>query len=147
MPNDKRNAVLGGLGETEADVLRLVWELGEATVADVHARITDERPLAYTTVLTVLRNLTAKGLLTRERRDRRDHFRAARSPQAVRGGVLRGLMGKLFDGSPLLLVQTLARDEQLTDAERVEIRRLLDRLDAADAGGRPTPDTDADADV
>jgi predicted transcriptional regulator len=137
MIDDKRNAALGGLGDTEADVLSIVWDMDEATVADVHERINQDRPLAYTTILTVLRNLTAKGLLTRERRERRDHFRAARSPHAVRGGILRGLMGKLFDGSPLLLVQTLARDEALSEAERTEIRRLLDRLDASERSDNP----------
>ncbi len=136
MPTDKRNAALGGLGETEAEILQLVWEMGEATVADVHARIEQTRPLAYTTVLTVLRNLTTKGLLQADRRERRDHFTAARSPQTVRGGILRGLVGKLFDGSPTLLVQTLAREEKLTGTERDAIRRLLDQMDADDAQTR-----------
>lgn len=146
MPTDKRNAALGGLGETEADVLQLVWEMGEATVADVHARIEESRPLAYTTVLTVLRNLTAKGMLQSERRDRRDHFTAARSPQTVRGGILRGLVGKLFDGSPTLLVQTLAREEQLSESERDAIRTLLDRMDAEDARAQDANGDDATRD-
>ncbi len=135
MPTDKRNAALGGLGETEVEVVQLVWEMGEATVADVHARIGESRPLAYTTVLTVLRNLTAKGLLQSDRRDRRDHFSAARSPQTVRGSILSGLMSKLFDGSPTLLVQTLARQERLSESERDAIRRLLDQMDAENATG------------
>jgi predicted transcriptional regulator len=143
MPADKRNAALGGLGETEADVLQHVWKLREATVADVHERISADRPLAYTTVLTVLRNLTAKGLLMSERRGKRDYFTAARSPQTVRGGILSGLMRKLFAGSPTLLVQTLAREESLSPSERDAIRKLLDRMDADDAMNTPTGDDDA----
>ena len=147
MPADKRNAALGGLGDTEAEILQLVWQMGEATVADVHARIEQTRPLAYTTVLTVLRNLTAKGMLQSERRDRRDHFTAARSPQTVRGGILRGLMGKLFGGSPALLVQTLAREERLSVAERDSIRDLLDRMDAEDVKNSETGSTAGDDDA
>ncbi|WP_421656873.1 BlaI/MecI/CopY family transcriptional regulator [Leptothermofonsia sp. ETS-13] len=54
------------LGPLEAEILQIVWELGTATVKDVHERILSnpERELAYTSVTTVLQRLAQKGWLT-----------------------------------------------------------------------------------
>ncbi|HEY9651583.1 MAG TPA: BlaI/MecI/CopY family transcriptional regulator [Coleofasciculaceae cyanobacterium] len=60
------------LGPLETEILKIIWELGCATVKDVHDRIlTDpDRELAYTSVTTVLRRLTEKGWLTCEKQGR-----------------------------------------------------------------------------
>lgn len=54
------------VGPLEAEILSIVWELGSASVKDVHDRILSDpnRELAYTSVTTVLRRLTEKGWLT-----------------------------------------------------------------------------------
>lgn len=51
------------LGKTELEVLQIVWELEEATVNDVRNRILEKRQVAYTTIMTVMKNLTEKGAL------------------------------------------------------------------------------------
>lgn len=63
LPNPRPKKL--SLGPLEAEILNIVWELGSATVKDVHERIlTDpDRELAYTSVTTVLRRLTEKGWL------------------------------------------------------------------------------------
>lgn len=60
------------LGPLETEILKIIWELGCATVKDIHDRIlTDpDRELAYTSVTTVLRRLTQKGWLTCEKQGR-----------------------------------------------------------------------------
>ncbi len=60
------------LGPLETEILNIVWELGCATVKDVHERILadPDRELAYTSVTTVLRRLTQKGWLTCEKQGR-----------------------------------------------------------------------------
>ncbi|AFZ15953.1 BlaI/MecI/CopY family transcriptional regulator [Allocoleopsis franciscana] len=57
------------LGPLETEILNLVWELGSATVKDIHERILadPDRELAYTSVTTVLRRLTQKGWLSCDR--------------------------------------------------------------------------------
>ena len=124
----RQQKTLVPLGETEMEVLRHVWAAGEATVADVHARIGADRTVAYTTVLTVMKNLEAKGYLASTRDGRQDRYRPARSAEAVRGSLLDGFVGHVFGGSPLALVQTLVKEERLSDEDRDELRRLLDRL-------------------
>ncbi len=127
---------LVALGGTEMEVLRHVWALGRANVRDVHARMEADRTVAYTTVMTVMKNLADKGLLSVETDGTAYVYRAAADPDAVRGGVLSGILDKVFGGDPAALVQTLVRHESLSDTDRADIRRLLDALDDA-------PDADA----
>jgi len=117
------------LGGTEMEVLREVWTLGRATARDVHDRISERRRLAYTTVMTVIKNLAEKGYLTYEAEGTAYVYSAARSPEEVRASLLSGILDKVFGGSTTSLVQALVQRETLSEAERDEIRRLIDSLD------------------
>ena len=54
------------LGPTELEIMIILWEHGRATVREVCTLIRLTRPVAYTTVLTVMGNLATKGLLVAE---------------------------------------------------------------------------------
>ncbi len=114
------------LGGTEMEVLQQVWGLGRATAREVHDRI--DRPLAYTTVTTVIKNLADKGYLTFERDGATFVYTAARPAAEVRQSLLSSVVDKVFGGSARTLIQTLARHESLTQAEQAEVDRLLDQL-------------------
>ena len=129
----KKQKSLTPLGETEMEVLHHVWALGEATVADVRARILRERDVAYTTVMTVLRNLAEKGYLRCNSEGVTYVYSAARPPEEVRHSLLKSLMSKVFDGSPGELVQTLIRNERLSESERAELRQLINQMEDDDA--------------
>lgn len=124
----RRKKSLTPVGETEMEVLHHVWDLGRATVADVHARIQKERETAYTTVMTVMKKLATKGFLAFEKEGASYVYSPARSPENVQGGLLGDVLEKVFRGSPLALVQTLARHEDLSDTERDKIKALLASL-------------------
>lgn len=55
------------LGPLEAEVMEVVWQKGEVSVRDVYQVFSKRREIAYTTILTVLRNLNRKGTLQRKR--------------------------------------------------------------------------------
>ena len=122
------------LGGTEMEVLREVWSLDRATARDVHDRVSARRRVAYTTVMTVMKNLAEKGYLRYEPEGTAYVYRAARAPEEVRASVLSGVLDKVFGGSTASLVQALVEREALAPEERAEIRRLIDGLD---------PDSDA----
>ena len=126
----KRN--LTSLGETEMEVLQHVWELGEAKVGEVHERILKVRPVAYTTIMTVMGNLTKKGYLTYKKDGVAYVYTAARKPEEVRGSLLHRLTQSVFRGSPLELVQRLVRQEQLSEEDIAELRRLIDSIEESD---------------
>jgi len=127
------------LGETEMEVLHHVWDLGEATVADVRERILEDRDVAYTTIMTVLKKLADKGYLTYHKEGRSYVYAPAQQPNEVQHSLLRRLMEKVFHGSPSALVQTLVQREDLSDAERREIKNIIDALEASEE----TDDDDA----
>ena len=120
------------LGETEMEVLHHVWDLGRATVADVQACIVRERKVAYTTVMTVMKKLADKGYLQYEKDGTTYIYSAARSPEDVQHSLIDDLVSKVFKGSTLALVQTLVRHEDLTEAERREIKDLIEDMEEDD---------------
>ena len=58
------------LTNAELRIMKIIWELKEATVKDVLQALSDEEPLAYNTVLTIMRILEDKGHLGRTKRGR-----------------------------------------------------------------------------
>lgn len=114
------------------EILHLVWELKHATVADVQERLLQRREVAYTTVQTVLRNLTRKGYLTYEKDGATYVYAPARPAEEVQHSLLKSLLTKVFKDSPTAMVQTLVRFEALSDDEVDELRRMIDQMEAPD---------------
>lgn len=113
------------------EILHHVWDLGEATVSDVRERILKDRDVAYTTIMTVMKKLAEKGYLTYHKEGRSYVYAPAQQPNEVQHSLLQRLMEKVFHGSPSALVQTLVQQEDLSDAERREIKTIIDALEAS----------------
>ncbi len=111
------------LADREAQLMQILWEYGPATVAEVRQRLQDD--LAYTTVLTMLRNLEAKEYVRHEEQGRAHVYFAAVQRQAAQRSALIDLAAKLFKGSQALLVTQLVSDESLTDEDIKRIRQLI----------------------
>lgn len=116
------------LGETEMEVLHHVWEMGEATVKDVQERILDERKVAYTTIMTVMKNLADKGYLKFRKDGVTYVYSPAQEPESVRFNLVKDLVKKVFKGSPTELVQTLVEGEELSESDKGEIMKLIDKM-------------------
>lgn len=117
------------LGETEMEILHLVWELGEATVADVQERILKTRKVAYTTVMTVMKNLNSKGYLQFRKEGATFVYSAAKKPEDVQFNLINRLVDKVFKGSPSALVQTLVQNEHISDKELADIKKLIEGME------------------
>ena len=120
------------LTDRELDVMSVLWERGSGTVAEVRAALSDE--LAYTTVLTVLRTLEAKGHVRHEGEGRAHRYYARVQERAARRGAVSRLLDQFFSGSPELLLTELVGDRDLTAKE---LRRLRQVLDNRTKGSRP----------
>ena len=124
-------------GERELDVMGVLWELGSGTVAEVRDAL--PTALAYTTVLTILRNLEAKGVLRHEGEGKAHRYFPVVARATARRSALSRLVDKLFHGSPEALIAQLVHDRALDAAELERLSRTL-REGAADddraAGGR-----------
>lgn len=111
------------LAEREAEVMEVLWERGGATVAEVRERIDDD--LAYTTVLTILRNLESKSYVRHDEEGRAHRYSAVVKREAAQRGAVRDLADKLFKGSSALLLTQLVSDDALTAEDIRRIQRLL----------------------
>jgi BlaI family penicillinase repressor len=119
------------LGDRELDVMGVLWDLGSGTVAEVRDKLAD--PLAYTTVLTVLRNLEAKGLVTHEAEGKAHRYIPRVARQTARRSALTRLVDRLFHGSPEQLVAQLVDDDRLTVED---LRRIRSRIAQVKKGGK-----------
>ena len=111
------------LTDREAEFMEVLWERGPSTVAEVREQLQDD--LAYTTVLTILRNLEAKGYVGPSKDGRAHRYAPLVARDAARRSALRDLSAKLFKGSTELLMTHLVADQKLSDAEIKRIRALL----------------------
>ena len=128
-----KKSSLGPLGEAEMEVLQHVWAHGGlVSVADVHARVSQQRKVAYTTIMTIMRKLADKGYLRYEKQGTAYVYEAARPPGEVKHSLLTGILRKVFGGSPVDLVESLVTYEALSEQERAEIKHILETMEAGD---------------
>ena len=121
------------LGETELEVLDIVWELGTASVADVLEIIRKRRKVAYTTVMTVMRKLADKGYLDFKEEGRTYLYSPGIPAEQVRGRLLSDVVSSVFGGSRVAAVRTLVESESLSIEQIDELRALVNSLgDASD---------------
>jgi predicted transcriptional regulator len=110
--------------ERESDIMAVLWERGPSTVAEVRDRLADE--LAYNTVLTMLRILEDKGYVGHRPEGRAHRFHALVAREAAAESAVRGLVRRLFAGSPSLLLTELVRQRDLSEAELRRLRSVID---------------------
>ena len=106
--------------------MRMLWALGHGTVQDIRARLLPERPLAYTTVMTVMDHLTRKGIAGREKQGRAFVYRPLVSEQAVREHAIDRLIQNFFLNSRDRLRSYLGgetRAGQTQPAGSLEVRK------------------------
>ena len=103
------------------------WRHGELTAADVRNHLaTGGRNLAYTTVATLVRILVDKGYLRQTNQQRPFTYRPARTFNEVSQRIVGDLVSRVFHGSRTALLLQLMEDDELSDAERSIIERLVD---------------------
>lgn len=114
----------------ELSIMKVVWDRGDATVRDVHQVLTARRPVAYTTVMTLMNILQSKGFLRKRRGpDRAFVYAAARPRQQVFRAMIADFVERVFDGAAQPLRLHLVQHEPLSEAERRELRRVIDALE------------------
>jgi predicted transcriptional regulator len=111
------------LTDREADVMQVLWDHGPSVVTEVKEKLADE--LAYTTVLTILRTLEAKGYVSHQEEGRVHRYCANVREDAARKSALQHLTGKLFKGSSELLFTHLVSDRRLSPDQIRRMRELL----------------------
>jgi predicted transcriptional regulator len=115
----------------ELRCLTALWELGEANVQAVRAHLAPQKPLAYTTVMTMLERLTRKRILERRKVGRSFLYRPLVSRDQIRALAVRELLDSLFDGDARALIDFLAGASAFPSAAQPGPEAEAERLDAA----------------
>jgi predicted transcriptional regulator len=103
---EARSGLTQIMGDLEAEILECVWDLGTASVKDVHECLLLRREIAYTTVMTVMSRLAAKGLLVSRPVGRAYVYEAATGREEFCTGIARDfLSGVLADADRAVLAQ------------------------------------------
>ncbi|MHC4692597.1 MAG: BlaI/MecI/CopY family transcriptional regulator [Planctomycetota bacterium] len=116
------------LGRLELQIMNVVWSKGKATVHNVKDVLGKGRKPAYSTILTMMRKLEAKGYLKHDVDDRTYVYRPVISQQTVRHGLLGDIIDRLFDGSASLLFNSLVEQKRIKKEELSEIRKLIKKV-------------------
>jgi predicted transcriptional regulator len=116
------------LSKGEMETARVLWDLGSATVRQVHEAFPSGRGIDFTTVQTYLRRLETKGYVKATLDGRTRVYTPRVKPQTVIRETLDDLVDRLFGGEALPLVRHLIEDRGISDAELTELREMLDRL-------------------
>ncbi|MHC4574081.1 MAG: BlaI/MecI/CopY family transcriptional regulator [Planctomycetota bacterium] len=118
---------LPAVSPAETQVLRIVWEIGKATVQDVCDWLPAERDITYATVQTLLRRLEKKGYLKHHNQGKAHVFFAAVRSEDVIKRTVTDFLDRLFGGDPVPLIQYLAEHGKI-DADDIEkLKRLVNR--------------------
>ena len=126
------------LSETELEVLKVLWEHGPGTVRDVDAILRRQgRRWAYTTVLTLLHRLQAKGYVASDKSDLAHVFHAVVSRERLVRQRLSDLADELCEGTATPLVHALVEGHRFSPEEIEKFRQLLDDLEERRGKIRP----------
>ena len=110
----------------ELSIMKVVWRLEAPTVRAVYEVLRKTRPIAYTTVMTMMRILEDKGFLKKTLVDRAHVYKPAQRRQQVIGAMVRDFLDRVFDGASDSLLVHLAKDNKLTEKQRRIVKQLIE---------------------
>lgn len=114
------------LSKAEMEVARVLWELGAASVRQVHDAMPVERAVDFTTVQTYLRRLEQKGYARAKLEGRVRIYSPKVRPRTVIRETVDDLIERLFAGEAMPLMRHLIEDRGLSDEDLAQLRSLLD---------------------
>lgn len=121
----KKKEVSEILTELELSIMQILWRVGCGGVADVQMELPEDKPLAYTTVSTVLRLLEKKGFVMSEKEGRAHIYLPAVAQEAYEAKHLNHVVKSVFSDTPMRMVKRLLDTEDMSVEDIHELRRLL----------------------
>lgn len=134
MPPHSKNRRTPVPTAAEVDILGVLWQLGEATVREVHDALGKDS--GYNTTLKQMQLMTDKGLLVRSERFRSHVYQSAVPKEQTRKLLAGDLLKRAFGGSTSSLVQGALEAQTTSPEDLAEIRRMIDAFEKKNRGSR-----------
>ena len=113
----------------ELAIMKVVWRLETPTVRAVYEALRKTRPIAYTTVMTMMNVLEDKGYLEKKSNGRAHVYTPTKPRHQVVAAMVRDFIDRVFDGASAPLLLHLARDSRLTERQRKAVQRIIEEMD------------------
>jgi len=113
------------LTDLQLAIVRILWEKGPSTVVEVQEALLPDRPLAQTTVATLLSRLEKRGAVSHNIEGRVYHYRAEVSEPEVRRSMVGEITDMLFEGRPAALISHLIVERDIQPGDLDEVKRLI----------------------
>jgi BlaI family penicillinase repressor len=114
------------LGKVQYRIMQVLWRFGKSTAREITDELSQERPIAHSTIQTLLRQLEGKGVVSHEMEERTFVFRPLCDQAHLTGTPLRELLQRVYRGSVVNLMSHLLKQE---DVSADELRRLREMID------------------
>jgi predicted transcriptional regulator len=111
----------------ELEIMKVIWPKGQATIREVYDELRERRAIAYTTVQTMMNILETKGHLKKQSGEKAHVYSPVRPQHTVVKSLVREFVDRVFDGSARPLLVHLLKEKGLTERERRELQRLLEK--------------------
>jgi BlaI family penicillinase repressor len=111
--------------ERELEILKILWDRGEATVREVHEQISRSVPMVQNTVQSFLRTMEEKGLVRHRVEGRTFIYRPTLQREKTNQRLVSRLLQRAFDGAVDQLVQSVLSLEQATPEELARLEALV----------------------
>lgn len=124
MEDDLNNVSLSDL---QLAIMRALWQKPNSTTTEVVEAVRASRPLAHTTIATLLTRLEKRGLVEVKRDGRQLCYRALLSESQVKKSMVSDLVSSLFMGNPSALLSHLVKEQEIDETELEAIRSMLEK--------------------
>jgi BlaI family transcriptional regulator, penicillinase repressor len=115
--------------ESELEILALLWEMGNASVRQIHEKLSKNKATGYTTTLKIMQIMHTKGLVKRDEENRSHIYSPAISQKETQKSLVNNFMSTAFGGSAKNLVMHALGQGETSKEELKEIRAFLDKLE------------------
>lgn len=116
------------LTEVELELMNIIWSLNKVTIKEVVSHLSSARPLAYTTVATVVKVLEQKGFLECQKNSYAHVFVPIVTKAEYENTCIDHMVANVFDGEPVALVQRLLMAKKLQQDDIHAIEEALKQL-------------------
>ena len=113
------------LTDLQISLMRVLWDRGQATVAEICDAVRSERGLAVTTVATLLSRLEKRGIVSHETRARQFVYQALVTEADIRRSMVHELTEQLFDGDIAALMSHLLTAREISSGDLNRIKAML----------------------
>jgi BlaI family penicillinase repressor len=113
------------LTSQQLEIMKVVWRMGDATVRDVYEALRAQRPIAYTTVMTTMKTMEARGHLKKRVNGRAFVYQAVEPQDSSLRKIVGDFLDRVFNGSTEPLLAHLVEERRLSQKDLDKVARMI----------------------